>query len=129
MHLHRSQWLDLVGGVLSALCVVHCLALPVLVLALPFLVTQAFETWWAVGLVAVASTAILAGSLSHQRWTPWIPFMVGIALLASTHITSLDHSPEGITLSALGGLAILGAHWLNFRASREAGCSHHHSAA
>lgn len=130
MHLHRSQWLDLVGGALSLLCIVHCVALPIIAVALPFIMEEPFEAWLGVVLVAVASGAVLLGTLTHRQWWPVAPFIVGLALFFASHAAVDEHSAVGISFAILGSAFILVAHWLNFRASRAFGsCSlHAHSA-
>lgn len=130
MHLHRSQWLDLFGAVLTALCVVHCLALPVVAVVMPFLMNDVVDAWLGVVLVAVASGAVLWGALTHRQWWPMAPFIAGLALFFASHTAVDEHSPAGVMFAVVGSALILFAHWLNFRAARSFGsCTiHAHSA-
>lgn len=123
MHLQRWDWLDVVGTVLSALCIVHCLALPVLVAVLPLVGTNVFETGLGVGLISVASLAILTGVVRHRHWQPLVPFAAGVGCYVAAAISARATLSESTVLSVVGSVFFALAHFLNYRASH-AGHSH-----
>ncbi len=123
MHLQRWDWLDVVGTILSALCIVHCVALPVLVAALPLVGTNVFETGLGIGLVSVASLAILTGVVRHRHWQPLVPFALGVGCYAAAAITARETLSESTVLSVVGSAFFAFAHFLNYRASH-AGHAH-----
>ena len=59
--------LDRTAIALSSLCVVHCLALPVLIAVLPFLAHFGDDHWHAEVLIVVLPVSLLAFSLGYRR--------------------------------------------------------------
>ncbi len=100
---HRaSSW----SGILPAICVVHCLGMPILVSTLPFF--AATHTWegWLLALSGLLATVTLASSWRlHGRRMVWavaaLGFVVWIAALAGW----LGTLPESL-MSPLGGLLV-----------------------
>jgi hypothetical protein len=124
---HDGRW-DLVGGIVSMVCAVHCLALPVL---LPIAAAYIHSPWVEVGLmtaaILVGVRALRHGFRRHGFRLPLVLFSIGIAsiivgnwlLTGGTPLAA--HSPEqhqagmaSIVTVALGALSILIAHSTNF---------------
>ena len=115
--------LDGTAILLSGLCVVHCLALPVLILAAPFLGQLADSHLHAQMLVIVLplSTGALAlGFRQHRNLRIIIAGVAGMLLLALG--ATIMHNQFGIaadrafTMTGAGILAL--SHWFNSRAGR-----------
>jgi len=110
---------DRLGIALSALCLVHCLLLPVLVTAFPaFLLASLFD--WAhdstvfhtvlLGVVLLISGPVLSQGGRHDRRI-WPMAVVGFLFLGAT----LFVEPESLEQLAtvIGATLLVGAHVLN----------------
>lgn len=109
---------DTTGLWLSGLCIVHCIATPVLfLLAGSGLLVSAFSSEW-VHLVLIAPMLILIyatvvqTALRGESKTPLVLAIAGMAILiASLTVHGLLESALGI----VGGSLVFSAHWLNRR--------------
>lgn len=117
---YRPLW-DRVGIVVTAICAVHCLALPILlpVLAATDLMLVAhheFE-WVILGITFVLAAVVLThGYLSHhRRRLPLVLAAAGVAICLVRH--ELGEALEPFVLMLGAGL-IVGAHAMNLRFSR-----------
>lgn len=107
---------DLIAAVLSGLCVVHCLALPILLaVGSSGLLLGIFSSEWFHYLMLLPISALLAWSLPggwciHRNKVPFILGLSGFLLL----IVSLfaGHDAE-LPLSVAGGLLLATAHLRN----------------
>lgn len=119
--LERRPWqrLDLVGILLSSLCVVHCLATPLVLLALPFAFEDHFHSHVAPFVGVVALAAVGRGAWVHRRSRPLPPLGAGLGLLTIVAVFEPGGSLEIALSIAASGLLIV-AHWLNVRCSRPA---------
>ena len=122
-----AKALDLSAVGLSALCLVHCLALPALALALPLLASWAHAEWVHVVFVSAAAPIALLALVdwSAARSTSWRHVGLagaGLALMLAGALEFPQASWER-PLTVAGGLLLAGAHVANWR-RRHAG--HHH---
>ncbi|MBW8734346.1 MAG: MerC domain-containing protein [Asticcacaulis sp.] len=86
----KTKWLDVASMGLSSLCVVHCLALPFLVAALPFLGIFSQNELVHQILVSIAaplSALALWRSGGWRRWDVVAPMTVGLLMLLSEHFS------------------------------------------
>jgi len=110
----------------SGACVLHCLALPLLFVALPTL-SSAFnlsETFhlWMVGLAVPTSVfALLAGARGHNCARPLLIGAVGLALLV-TGAMIVGDTPYEMPVTVAGALILGTAHIFNW-------CRRHNGAA
>lgn len=114
-----TRWLDQGAIGLSALCLVHCLALPLVVLALPVAGEILPRQWWAhpaIFLLAVplAAVALMRGWQQHRDRRPMIIGGVGLALLG-VGLLGAEGSAVEIVFTVLGGTVVGTAHLLNRR--------------
>lgn len=63
---------DTIAVILSALCVLHCLFMPLLVIALPswsayFFANEEFHFWLVLLVIPISSWALYAGWKNHNR--------------------------------------------------------------
>lgn len=114
-----AKALDASAVGLSALCLVHCLALPALALLLPVLGLWARAEWVHVAFVLVAApVAVLSFvDLSTRRPRSWplaTAAVLGLALMIAGAL-EFPVAADERALTVLGGLLLAGAHLANWR--------------
>lgn len=117
---------DAVAIGLSGLCLIHCLALPLLVGFLPLLGSWAEAEWVHLGFVGLA-VPVSIWTLSRPPRDTLPKTAVVLAALAFIFLISgaVGYPDEALEtpLTVAGGLALAGAHLINWRRrSREAAC-------
>jgi len=125
--------LDKLAIAFSAICLVHCLMLPVLLTLLPVLGSTLFthEQFHQIMLIVVLPTSLGAfalGCRQHRQGSVAVIGGVGIALLifAAFAVGTAwgDHAEQIITV--IGGLVLAVAHIQDFKFCRHARCEGHH---
>jgi ABC-type phosphate transport system permease subunit len=114
----REDVMDSIAIGISVTCLVHCLALPVLIALLPVWsawleVPESFHAW----LVAFAlpfSLGVLWQSARRQSWfgALW-PGIGGLALMAAA--LAVAHPGMEAVITSLGSLMLAAAHFTNWR--------------
>jgi hypothetical protein len=125
--------LDKVGMTASAICGIHCIALPFVFIIIPyasiaFLEGSLFEWGFILFSLIIASFAMIQGFLAHKKWLPLILASIGFFIFISTK-TSDGHSHEtfsGSLIFALAGALICCAHFFNHKFSKLANCNCSH---
>ena len=119
-----TNWLDGAAVGLSALCLIHCLALPLLVAGLPFLAQFSEGHLHAQMLVVVLPLSIVALGLGfrHHRSSRIVAGgLVGMLLL--TIGATVAHSQLGLaadrTFTIVGALILATAHYYNSVRTRQ----------
>jgi hypothetical protein len=120
-----SRYLDRIAIALSTICIVHCLAMPLLVAALP-IVAVAFGTdghFHALMLWLVVPTSALGFGFGFK-----VHHVAGIVLLGAAAVAVLavvalwghDHWDRGVEVgvNVVASLLLATAHWRNFREVR-----------
>jgi len=112
----------------SFLCLVHCLALPLVIAALPALaslfdVPESFHVWMLAIAVPLSGLAIGLGWRRHGRIVPVILALAGLALMSWGALGGVAPGVE-TALTTLGGLCLAGGHIRNWRL----GAAHRHCA-
>jgi hypothetical protein len=124
---NMSKWLinmaDRSAIVLSMLCVVHCLLLPVILIMLPtvtslaFLGDERFHLWLLFAVIPISGFAVILGYFHHQSWFVIIIASTGMAILVL--VALLGHEVFGeqgeIMASVLGSVFVAYGHIKNFR--------------
>lgn len=125
-----SRHFDQIAIGLSAICLVHCLAVPVIVAVLPIAAISFGESEHFHGLMLwlVVPTSVLGFTLGyrlHHRSGLVALGAVGVVVLAAAAIWGHDEWAEAVevTVSVAGSLLLAAAHWLNFREVRR--CHRH----
>ncbi|AKM06552.1 MerC domain-containing protein [Pelagerythrobacter marensis] len=120
----RQRLLDGLAIGASAVCLVHCLLLPALLVLLPTLgawlaFPESFHVW-ALAFAFPASVFALAGGYRrHRRTRPVAIALVGLALLALGAFIAPDELIETV-LTVPGAIALAIGHALNWRMARHA---------
>lgn len=110
-----SSLLDASAIGLSGLCLVHCLALPVLAALTPALATWTQAEWIHGAVVAIAvPLSALALWRRGQRLVVVLPAALGLALLTLGALHWPSHAFE-TPITVAGSLALALAHVINWR--------------
>lgn len=119
-----NNWLDGTAVGLSALCLVHCLALPLVVAGVPFLAQFAEGHLHAQMLVIVLPLSIIAlglGYRHHRNGGIVLTGTIGMVILIIG--ATVAHSQLGLTADRLftivGALVLATAHFYNSIRTRE----------
>lgn len=114
----QSNKKDTTGLWLSGLCIVHCIATPVLfLLAGSGLLVSAFSSEWVhllliTPMLLLIYATVVQTALRGESKTPLLLAIAGMAILiASLTVHGLLESALGI----VGGSLVFSAHWLNRR--------------
>jgi len=119
-----TSWLDGAAVGLSALCLVHCLALPLLVAGLPFLAQFSEGHLHVQMLVIVVPLSVVALGLGfrHHRQV-WILLVGTLGMLTLYVGATLAHESLGLTadriFTIVGAIVLATAHFYNSMRTRE----------
>ena len=122
--------LDRWGITASALCAIHCAALPFVITVLPmygmgFLANEAIEiTMIAVSLVLGVWSLSSAYRKQHQRIAPILVLVLGFSCIAFGHFSGVEVLEP--VLIPLGGFTTAVAHYINLRLLKTCPINHDH---
>lgn len=119
----------------SAFCVVHCLASPLLIVLLPSLTAlqlnnEAFHSWLLMGVIPTSLFSLLMGCKQHQFYRVLIIGICGLLfLISAVLVEGFEHGElmEKV-LTVIGACIVAFGHYLNFRLCRQkSNCECHKS--
>lgn len=121
----RTDAFELAAFGASCLCLFHCLALPLVLAALPVIsgvlgTSDAFHIWILALAVPASGVALLSGRARHGRAYPLILGMAGLAFLIGGAFLSDVRAIETL-LTVAGSLMLAAAHLANWRLRNAAG--------
>ncbi|MBR0552617.1 MerC domain-containing protein [Stakelama marina] len=126
MESAKSDWLDRASITASFLCLIHCLALPLILSALPALsrilaIPESFHIWVLAFAVPASGIALVSGRARHGASRTLILGAAGLALLA---IGALLYGGTGweTPTTVAGSLVLTAAHVINWRLRQRCGC-------
>jgi hypothetical protein len=123
----RGPRIDRAGQVVAALCVVHCLFVPLTIAVLPvigleLIADRRVERALVVLAIAIGSIALIPALLrTHRRVLPLAAFACGAALLLIAQFLAQSGSGIERALTLAGAVTIAAAHSVNIRF-----CTHAH---
>jgi hypothetical protein len=113
----EHRWVDAATLAASAACLVHCLALPLLVAALPLLsgLLDADETIHRLLLAFALPASALALSLGHRRHGRVLPPAGGaVALMLLASALFVEERAVETALTVAGSVLLASAHLMNW---------------
>ena len=117
-----QQLTDKLSIGLSMLCAIHCLLLPVLLVALPSigslqLADEAFHLWMLIAVIPTSIYALTIGCKKHQRYRLLYWGISGLILMILAIWVGHDIAGEAgeKALTLLGALLVVIAHVGNFK--------------
>ena len=127
----RRILLDKTAISLSAVCVLHCLLLPVGLALLPSLATMPFghESFHQGLIFLILPSSFIALALGCKRHGQWQVFAVGLVGCGVLLITAaVGHDFMGETVekvaTVIGSCLVAVGHLINFRRCRQIDCEH-----
>lgn len=116
----RQRWLDGFAVTASVLCLIHCLVLPAMLVALPVLATMLAvpESFHAIAFAVALPTSVLAiasGYRRHGRRWPSVVAGIGLTLLG-VGAFAIDVEVTERVVSTAGAVLLAVAHVGNWRA-------------
>jgi hypothetical protein len=129
-HPHiESTTLDGVAISISALCVLHCLFAPLVVLAFPIFgaslwASHEFHAWLLVLILPSSALALYLGCRQHRSGVVLALGLAGIAVLLIAAALGPEMLGElgEILVTGLGGALLASSHVLNYRRCRTIKC-------
>lgn len=114
----NRDWLDGAAVALSGLCLLHCLALPLVVAGVPFLAQYAETHLHYQVLVAVIPLSVFALSIGYRRHRDWRIALGGaVGMLLLVVGATVAHTQLGIAadrfFTVIGSLVLATAHFFN----------------
>ncbi|WP_288412232.1 MerC domain-containing protein [uncultured Sphingomonas sp.] len=117
---HRQRLLDGFAVTASMLCLIHCLILPILLIALPVLATMLVvpEAFHTIAFAIALPTSILAMASGHARHHRFGPAMLAAAglMLLGIGAFAIDSETAERIVTSVGAVTLAVAHVLNWRA-------------
>jgi hypothetical protein len=120
------DWTERAALGASVACLAHCLALPLLLAALPGLsailaIPESFHRWVLAFAIPAAGFALLYGYAQHRARIPLVAGIAGLVLLALGALL-FDESRWETLVTVAGSLVLAGAHLANWRLRHEHAC-------
>lgn len=129
----KRSLLDTAAVVMSGICMLHCLALPIALTMLPILNVavldeQVFHLLLLVFILPVSVVALAIGCRQHKDRLTLVLGVLGLSVLLFTAV--FGHDFFGINgeriVTSMGGIVLALAHIQNYRRCREDDCDHEH---
>ena len=127
----QAPTLDSLGVILSGTCMLHCLALPVLVTLFPIVQGSLLEEQYfhLIMLGLILPTSLIALTVGCRKHKDPVTMALGATGLVTLTITALiGHELFGVLgeriVTTLGGLILASAHIQNYRCCRKENCQH-----
>ncbi len=102
--VRRSEgWLDRIAILMAAVCGIHCLATPVLLVALPiigttFWASEDFHLWMLMLVIPTTTLAVFSGCRKHKDRVVAVCAAIGLLILAS--VTAMESfAAEHVTIA------------------------------
>lgn len=126
----HEDWFDRAALGASFLCLVHCLALPLLFAALPALshviaIPESFHVWILLFAVPASGAALLGGRARHRASWPSGAGACGLLCLVLGAF-AVERASDETAITVAGSLMLAAAHVANWRLRHRVGCASAH---
>lgn len=116
-----QRWLDGVAIAGSLACMAHCLALPLVIAALPALsswleVSEDLHVWMLMAAVPFSTFVLWRHSWRQGRPVPLVMGVAGLAGMVAA--LAFEGSPLEAVLTGAGAIVLVSAHIFNWRGSQ-----------
>lgn len=123
-------WVDRMGVWVSVACAVHCIALPLLLAAIPAVsvilwIGEGLERVLAFAAVFLAVGCLCWGFRIHRKKRLFLTFAAAATFIISGQLYA--HGWVEVTLVVIGALGLVGSHLLNQKLCRSCHTCHGHS--
>lgn len=125
MTAQLQKLLDTSAVAISALCAVHCLALPVLLVLFPllgatFMVDEHFHELLLWVILPTSVIAVGLARLNHRDTAVLVLVITGLAFIIGAALWAHNNAPAWVdtAMSVTGGLTLAAGHIRNFRICR-----------
>lgn len=114
-----TDWVERAAVGASALCLIHCAGLPLLLAALPLLsklivLPESLHVWALGFVVPTSGAALLLGHRGHRTRLPLVAGGIGLAFLATGALVLLG-GPFETPITIAGSICLVFAHLANWR--------------
>ena len=130
---HGREKLDGIAILLSGTCLVHCLALPILVTLFPIAQGSMLDEarFHVIILLFIIPTSLIALTIGCRKHKDKLTVALGVLGLLTLALTALfGHDLLGAfgerVVTNMGGIILAGAHIQNYRCCRAKNCNHTH---
>jgi len=133
MQTKTTESIDKIAMLLSALCLVHCLLTPIILIAFPVLQAfthdYEFHFWMALTLVTLAGLAFYRGYRVHRKMRIFAFGAIGLGFLIvglfAPVLLHYDSLKFEVTLTSIGSVILIYTHLTNIKFCRCACCEDH----
>jgi hypothetical protein len=115
----------------SALCALHCLATPLLIVLVPavastFFAEETFHRWMLLYVVPTSALALWLGCRRHGNRSVLLLGLAGVTIIAAAAFWGHDlvGASGERAATVVSGLIIATGHWRNYRLCRKDECAH-----
>ena len=120
--MHKQTWLDGAAASVSLLCLVHCLALPLIIAALPALsqvltVPEGFHRGMALVALPASAVALLSGFRRHRSARAMALAVGGLGAIGWAAFCAETAAAE-LVVTVLGSVLVSAAHVVNWALAR-----------
>jgi len=129
----KRRYMDTAAVVLSGVCMLHCLALPIALTILPIVNVSLLDesTFHLIMMAVILPISIIALSIGCRQHKDKLTLVLGSTGLALLTITALfGHDLLGLAgeriVTSIGGLILAAAHIQNYLCCRNDDCAHEH---
>jgi len=124
---NKKHGMHKVGFILSVLCAIHCLSIPIILAFLPsFAELLHLNLWLEIILILVIFLigfwVFVKDFKSHHNKMPMIIFTIGLIIIIGTHFIQTNFQT---LLSVIGGVFLVAAHIKNWTLHKK-DCDHDH---
>lgn len=127
-----SRYLDRIAISLSAICVVHCLAVPLIVTVLPLAAIglggeSHFHELMLWLVVPISMIGLGMGYREHASLRIVAAGLIGLTIVSAAAVLGHGAWPISVEVlvSLIGSALLAGAHWVNFVVVRKVHVHHH----